>query len=129
RHVACRIARVVALASPAQVDRDDSPLAGECRCDRLEIAAIARESGDAENRGTVGAARVIAVAQRQTVVAGPLALAPRGRDFWHGSACSPARAAPLMQRCARNRKPPPIGPTRRSSRWPSGSATRSNRRT
>src|SRR5690606_12449043 len=129
RHVARRIARVVALSAAAQVDCDDSPLARERGGNRLEIAAIARESGNAEDRGTVGAARVIAVAQRQTVVAGPLALAPRGRGFWHGSACSPARAPPLMQRCARNRKPPPIGPTRRSSRWPNGLATRSSRRT
>ncbi len=109
-----------------------APFAGKALRQRLEVARVAGQAVQAQQRRFVCSAGIIAVMERQPVRAFPLAFG-KGR-FGHEvprvapTPCAGPGSRPLMARCAPNRKPPPIVPIRKSSDSPTGSPTPSSRR-
>src|SRR3546814_9532421 len=71
-----RVLGVGALAAPAQIDRDHAPFAGQPIRQRLEIARVARQTGQAhDRRAPVG----IGVTPRIVPIMEPEAVAQIGR--------------------------------------------------
>ena len=76
RHVIVGLGVILRLAAPAKLDRDDAPGAGQAIGDRLEIAGIASQPRQAQDRRPVVRAGIVAVMQLQAVAAVPKAIDP-----------------------------------------------------
>ena len=114
RHVIARLWVVGALAAAAEIRRDHPPLAGVAVGQRLEIARIAGQAVQAQQRRPVGRAGIVAVVELQAVAARPVLVAPCGHARF------PLRCgSPIAIRC-RSRNP--IAPTAKS-RSLAGSST------
>src|SRR5690606_35665304 len=81
RVISARVLRVVAAPSSPEIGADEAPLARERLDERLEVAAVASEPGNAEHGQAISRTGKVPVPQRQPVGAGPLALSIGGRAF------------------------------------------------
>ena len=63
-------------AAAAELDRDHPPFAGQAVGDRLEVAGVAGEARQAEDRRPVGGPGIVAVMQPEAVAAVPIAIDP-----------------------------------------------------
>ena len=77
RRVIGRVGVESAAAAPAQVDREHAPVAGVAIGDRLEIARVAGQAGDAQDRRAVARPGIIAIMELQAVGAVPVSIGPR----------------------------------------------------
>src|SRR5687768_6677308 len=91
RPIAARVGVKVAHPAPAKLDRDHPPLAGVAFGHRLEIARVAGQAGDAQDRRLVPRPLIIAVVESNPLGAVPEPIGPT-RHY-----ASPACIPPLSR--------------------------------